>query len=103
MINPAGVKPYNVLNSRHGGAIVMPPGLLAGDREAMFALALRHRLPAIYQAGSYASEGGLMAYGVESADLFRSSAVFVDRPPRGAEPRDLPVQFPPRFEFVINL
>jgi putative tryptophan/tyrosine transport system substrate-binding protein len=85
-----------------GGAIVMPPGLLAGDREAMFALALRHRLPAIYQAGSYASEGGLMAYGIESADLFRSSAAFVDRL-RGAKPGDLPVQFPTRFEFVINL
>ena len=87
----------------NGGIVVIPPGLFGGERESMFAAALRHRLPAIYHAGGYASEGGLMGYGVEPADLFRGSASYVDRLLRGAKPGDLPVQLPTRFEFVVNL
>jgi len=86
-----------------GGVAVIPPGLVADERATMFALALRHRLPAIYHSGSYASEGGLMGYGVETAEYFRSAASYVDRLLRGAKPGDLPVQSPSRFEFVVNL
>jgi putative ABC transport system substrate-binding protein len=49
------------------------------------------------------AEGGLMTYGVDTPDLFRRSASYVDRILRGASPSDLPVQQPTKFEFIINL
>jgi putative ABC transport system substrate-binding protein len=60
-------------------------------------------MPAIYPTRGFAAEGGLMAYGPNSADLFRNAATYVDRILRGAKPSELPVQFPTRFELVVNL
>jgi putative tryptophan/tyrosine transport system substrate-binding protein len=87
----------------HGGLIVLPPPPAAADRGAILRLAAQHRLPAIYQNTSFAAEGGLMAYGTNTADLRRRAAYFVDRILRGAKVSDLPVQFPTKFELVINL
>jgi putative tryptophan/tyrosine transport system substrate-binding protein len=65
-------------------------------------LTARHRIPAIYPFRFYASDGGLMSFGIDSADLFRRAASYVDRILRGEKPADLPVQAPNKFELVIN-
>ncbi len=65
-------------------------------------LALKHRLPAIYASREFVEVGGLMAYGPNFAELFRRTAIYVDRILKGAAPRDLPVEQPMHFELVIN-
>jgi putative ABC transport system substrate-binding protein len=66
-------------------------------------LALQNRLPAISVYRPFTSEGGLMAYGPDTAEIFRRSAGYVDRILKGAQPAELPVQQPDKFEFTINL
>jgi putative tryptophan/tyrosine transport system substrate-binding protein len=66
-------------------------------------LAAQHRLPAISVYRTFAREGGLMAYGPDAADVFRRSAGYVDRILKGADPAELPVQQPDKFEFTVNL
>jgi putative ABC transport system substrate-binding protein len=66
-------------------------------------LAAQHRLPGIYSSREYVAAGGLMSYGVSIADLWGRAAVYVDKILKGAKPADLPVEWPTRFEFVINL
>jgi putative tryptophan/tyrosine transport system substrate-binding protein len=66
-------------------------------------LAARHKLPAIYSNRQYAAKGGLMSYGPNSVDQYRSAAGYVDRILKGAKPADLPVQAPTKYELVINL
>ena len=66
-------------------------------------LAERHRLPAIYGFRQYVTEGALISYGPNSADIVRRSAAYVDRILRGEKPADLPVQAPTKYELVINL
>jgi putative ABC transport system substrate-binding protein len=51
----------------------------------------------------YARDGGLLSYGPNSVDLFLRAASYVDRILRGAKPGDLPVQFPTKFEMIVNL
>jgi len=63
----------------------------------------QYRLPAVSVYRPFVLEGGLMAYGPDTADVFRRSAVYVDRVLKGEKPADLPVQQPTKFEFVINL
>jgi len=82
--------------------IIVPPGLVGTDRDLTLRLVRDRRLPAIYYARTYSIDGGLMSYGADSADLFRQSANYVDRILRGAKPGELPVQFPNKFELVIN-
>jgi putative tryptophan/tyrosine transport system substrate-binding protein len=66
-------------------------------------LALKHRLPGMYPTRQFAEEGGLMAYGPLIGDLYRRAAVFVDKILKGANPAELPVEQPTKFELVINL
>jgi putative tryptophan/tyrosine transport system substrate-binding protein len=66
-------------------------------------LAAQNRLPAISVYRPFIVEGGLMAYGPDTADVFRRSALYVDRILKGTKPADLPVQQPTKFEFIINL
>jgi putative ABC transport system substrate-binding protein len=67
------------------------------------ALTERHRLPAIYGLRQFVTEGALMSYGPDTADIVRRSASYVDRILRGEKPADLPVQSPTKYELVINL
>jgi len=83
---------------------MMVSGALAGDlRTEIAELAIKSRLPVIYQRGEYVEAGGLMSYGVGRNDSFRRAAVYVDKILKGANPADLPVEQPKKFEFVINL
>jgi putative ABC transport system substrate-binding protein len=66
-------------------------------------LAIKYRLPAIYQEQEFVEMGGLMSYGPDFADLYRRAAHFVDKILRGTKPANLPIEQPRKFEFVVNL
>jgi putative tryptophan/tyrosine transport system substrate-binding protein len=87
-----------------GGGLVVPPDNFSYvHRELIFALAARHRLPAVYPFRFMAREGGLVSYGVDLGETFPRAAEYVDRILKGAKPADLPVQAPTKFELTINL
>jgi len=65
--------------------------------------AAQNRLPAMYEFGVFAQDGGLMAYGPTLTDAFQRGAYYVDRILKGTKPADLPVEQPMNFELVINL
>ena len=87
----------------NGGLLVMPDVFATVNRQQIFALAAQYRLPTLYTFRFYAVEGGLMSYGIDITDMFRQSASYVDRVLRGANPGDLPVQVPTKYELIINL
>jgi putative ABC transport system substrate-binding protein len=62
----------------------------------------RNNVPAVYNASVFAREGGLLSYGPDPVDIFLRAATYVDRILRGEKPSDLPVQFPTKFEMVVN-
>jgi putative ABC transport system substrate-binding protein len=66
------------------------------------ALAHRHRLPAIYGFRQYITEGALISYGPNTADIVRRSAAYVDRILKGEKPADLPVQAPTKYDLIIR-
>jgi putative ABC transport system substrate-binding protein len=72
-------------------------------RELIISLTAQFRIPAIYPYRYFAEAGGLLSYGVDAVDLFRRASEYVSRILRGADPADLPVQAPTKFELVINL
>lgn len=73
------------------------------ERKRIAELALRHRLPGIFDAGENVAAGALMTYDPNFVDLTRRGASYVDRILKGAKPRDLPVEQPNTFELAINL
>lgn len=77
--------------------------LFNDQRKRIAELAIKSRLPAIYDDHEYINAGGLMSYGTDLADLHRRAATYVDKILKGAKPADLPVERPKKFEFVINL
>jgi putative tryptophan/tyrosine transport system substrate-binding protein len=87
----------------NGGLIVLPGPISIAHRELITALAARHRLPAAYGFRFFVTSGGLVSYGIDSADQSRQAAGYVDRILKGEKPGDLPVQQPTKFELVINL
>jgi putative tryptophan/tyrosine transport system substrate-binding protein len=86
-----------------GGFVVIPEAFTTTHRELIVMLAAHHRLPGIYPFRFFTSGGGLLSYGVDSADLFRRAASYIDRILRGEKPGDLPIESPSKFELVINL
>jgi putative tryptophan/tyrosine transport system substrate-binding protein len=82
---------------------VMPHPTTSGQAARLAALAAANRLPAIAPYQHFAEEGGLMAYGGSFADMYRRAPVLVDKILKGAQPSELPVERPMRFDFVINL
>jgi putative tryptophan/tyrosine transport system substrate-binding protein len=89
----------------NGGLLVLPPAPTTTIRDTIFQLAAQHRLPAIYTNTNRidATAGGLMFYGPSFADRHRLAASYVDRLLRGAKVSDLPVQFPTKYELIVNL
>lgn len=90
-------------NEPNTGLLIVPPTPAFSDIRLIFRLAEQYRLPAIYPTRGFAAEGGLLAYGAVSADLFAQAATYVDRILRGAKPSELQVGFPTRFDLVVNL
>jgi putative ABC transport system substrate-binding protein len=83
--------------------IVVPNVVAFANSDLIVTLAARYRLPAIYPFDFFAKEGGLISYGFDAIDQFRQGAIYADKILRGAKPADLPVQFPTKFQVVINL
>jgi putative tryptophan/tyrosine transport system substrate-binding protein len=86
----------------NNGLVVLPGPLTLAHRKQIIALAVRTRLPAVYPYRYYATDGGLMSYGVDTADAYRRAAAYVDRILKGENPADIPVQRATKFELVIN-
>jgi putative ABC transport system substrate-binding protein len=86
-----------------GGLVVVPDVLTFTHRTPIISAAARNNVPAAYWVSDFARDGGLLSYGADAVDNWRGAALYVDRILRGAKPGDLPVQFPTKFEFVINL
>jgi len=83
----------------------MPDAFIASrhNLELIVTLAARHRIPAIYPYRFMVAAGGLISYGIDTVDLYRRAAGYIDRILNGAKPADLPVQLPTRFEMTVNL
>ena len=71
--------------------------------DVVTALAVRHKLPAVYPFRYFVSAGGLMSYGSDLLDEYRRAADYVDRILKREKPADLPVQAPTKYELAINL
>ena len=87
----------------NGGIIVLPHAVTWANGDLIIALALRHRIPAIYATEGSVTAGGLVSYGLDFVHNFRQTAEYVDRILRGAKPTDLPVQQPSKFKLTFNL
>jgi putative ABC transport system substrate-binding protein len=85
-----------------GGLVVMPDSFMNVHRARIILAAARNNVPAIYWPSDFARDGGLLSYGIDSLDLYRRAASYVDRILRGDKPGDLPVQLPTKFEMVVN-
>jgi putative tryptophan/tyrosine transport system substrate-binding protein len=87
-----------------GGLVCLPDGgFTFTHRAAITSAAARNNVPAVYSLSAFARDGGLLSYGVDQVSNFRRAASYVDRILRGAMPGDLPVQFPTKYEMVVNL
>jgi putative tryptophan/tyrosine transport system substrate-binding protein len=85
------------------GLVVAPETSMILYRQAIIAQAERSHLPTIYPFTFFVGEGGLMSYGIETADLFRGAATYLDRVLKSAKPNELAVQLPTKFELAVNL
>ena len=86
-----------------GGLLVMPDVFNDANRELIIGLAARLGVPAIYPRPVFAESGGLIAYGADLTEQFRQAAGYIDRILKGANPGDLPIQQPSKFELAINV
>jgi putative ABC transport system substrate-binding protein len=86
----------------NGGLIVLAQPTILVHRDLIIKFVTEHQLPAIYTSRLFVAGGGLMSYGPDILEQYRSAAVYVDRILRGEKPADLPVQAPTKYELVIN-
>jgi putative ABC transport system substrate-binding protein len=92
--------------ARPHGSLVIAPDIfvnMGNNLSLIISLAERYRIPVIYPYRYMIAAGGLISYGIDQIDLYRRAPAYVDRILRGANPADLPVQLPTKFEMVINL
>ncbi len=81
----------------------VPGPILSPHRKKIAELAVKSRLPAIYESAEAVEAGGLMSYGVSFNDSYRRAAIYVDKIFKGTKPADLPVERAMKFELIINL
>ena len=94
----------NGLGREPGGGLILMPDIFTTEHCApIISAAARNNVPAIYYQSPFARDGGLLSYGADTVDTWRRAATYVDRILRGEKPGDLPVQFPTKFEMVVNL
>jgi putative ABC transport system substrate-binding protein len=86
-----------------GGLVVSADGFMVVRRRSIISVAAQNKVPAIFFTPAFPKDGGLLAYGADSLDVFRRAGPYVDRVLRGTKPGDLPVQVPVKFGLVINL
>ena len=85
------------------GVLALPAAPFFRERARIAALALKHKLPLIFDLREYVEAGALLGYAPSASDLYRRAAGYVDRILRGASPADMPIEQPTKFELVINL
>ena len=90
-------------HEERGGLLVLPGTFTDTHRPDIIVLAARYRVAAVYPTREFVVSGGMMSYGIDNIDVARRAAEYVDRVLRGANPADLPVQRPTKFELMINL
>jgi putative ABC transport system substrate-binding protein len=94
---------FDDASAQHADALyVMVDAIMQANRQGIVDLAMSHRLPAIYTSREFVDAGGLISYGVSYPDLYRRAATYVDKILKGANPADLPIEAPTKFELVIN-
>ena len=93
----------DITRARAGALTVLSTAMFGSERRRLVDLAAKNRLPTVFQWRLYVDAGGLMSYGPSLVDLFRRAATFVDKILKGANPGDLPIEQPTKFELVINL
>jgi len=86
-----------------GGLAILPNVFTFAHRAPIISAAARNNVPVVYWQSAFARDGGLLSYGVDLPDLYRRAATYVDRILRGEKPGDLPVQFPTKYDMVVNL
>jgi putative ABC transport system substrate-binding protein len=86
-----------------GGLLVLGDVFTRVHRVPIILAAARNNVPAVYWSLLFARDGGLLSYGADPLESYLRAATYVDRILRGAKPGDLPVQFPTKFEMVVNL
>lgn len=95
---------YSALTTWSASALTtLNDAMFFSERQRIVELAARHRLPAMYPETEFVQAGGLMSYGANQHYLFRRGATYVDKILKGANPGDLPVEQPTKFELVLNL
>ncbi len=98
-------KVFAAINKERPDGLYVPGGgsIILANQKRIAGLALKSRLPSVYNSREFVDAGGLMSYGPDIADSYRRVAYYVDRILKGAKPADLPVEQPTKFELVINL
>jgi putative tryptophan/tyrosine transport system substrate-binding protein len=86
-----------------GGLVVMTDGFMFVHRATLVSAAAQSSVPVVSDETITIEEGGLLSYGADNVDIFQRAALYVDRVLRGANPGELPVQLPTKFEMVLNL
>ncbi len=87
----------------NGGVVLLPDSTTLTHRDLIISLAARNRLPVVYPVHVFVAEGGLMSYSADLDEQSRQAASYIDRILRGADPAELPVQTPTKYETVLNL
>jgi putative ABC transport system substrate-binding protein len=88
---------------RPDALLLMADPMLDSQRKRIVGLAMKNRLPAVYQWREFAAGGGLMSYGADLLALYRRLPMYVDKVLKGAKPAELPVEQPTKYELVVNL